>query len=266
MNRPPFVLLSALLCLGLTTAQAQIGGMGRKPQISAVTTKLFGPDAAFSATVEMEVTPTGAAPQVSFPAKFAIDHGKVRLDIDVTEMKGAGIPAEALPQLKAMGMDKTVVISRPDRNVIYTIFPSLKGYMENPGSEEKDPDLKLVAKDAGKETVAGHACTKQTMVVTDKQGKTHEAVVWRSAEVKNLPVKIEQTETAASGTTKVTMTFKNHNAAKPAAALFEPPADGTKYSDPMAMMQGAMQRQSAGGGTGGSSPPAAETAPRRPQQ
>lgn len=266
MNRRPFVLLSALLCLGVATARAQIGGMGQKPQISAVTTKLFGPDAAFSATVEMEVTPSGTAPQVKFPAKFAIDHGKVRLDIDIAEMQGAGIPAEAIPQLKAMGMDKTVVISRPDKGVIYMLFPSLKGYMENPAGEEKDADLKLVAKDAGKETVGAHACTKQAMVVTDKQGKAHEAVVWRSAEVKNLPVKIEQTETAASGTSKVTMTFKNHNAAKPAAALFEPPADATKYADPMAMMQGAMQRQSAGGGAGGSTPPPTETAPRRPQQ
>jgi hypothetical protein len=179
-------------------------------------------------------------------------------------MKGGGIPAEAVAQLKAMNMDKMVVISRPDKKVMYMIYPGLKSYVETALPDVATNEFKLETSELGKETVDGHACAKQKAVVTDSEGKKHEATVWKAADLKGVPVKIVQTEPNAT----ITMTFKNVSTSKPAASLFEVPAEGTKYENPMALMQAAMQKQAGGGPGGLPSAPAPEAArtPRRPQQ
>lgn len=259
--------LAGLLGLSLATVHAQFGGMGQSPQISPIIGKLFGKDAAFSATMEVEVTGAPSGRTMTIPAKIAFDHGNARLDLDISQIVGGGFPADALSQMKAMHMDKTAVISRPDKKMTYVLFPVLKSYLENPPSEDEAnaSELKLETTDLGKETVAGHACVKQKAVVTDKAGKQHEATLWKAADVKDLPVKIEQTEGGAT----ITLTFKNHNLAKPAASLFAPPADSTKCENMMALMQGAMQKQAGGAPGGLPAAPAApepDRAPRRPQQ
>jgi len=262
------VTLAGCLCLSLVSTSAQFGGMGRSPQLSPITTKLFGKDAAFTASMEIGVAGGPSGQAMTIPCKMSYDHGNARLDLDIAEMKGGGIPPEAVAQMKTMGMDKTVVISRPDKKVTYVIFPALKSYVENPTVDAGVADLKMETTELGKETVAGRACVKQKAVVTDKEGKMHEATLWKAADVKDLPVKIEQTE----GGSTITMTFKNHSVGKPAASLFDPPAQGAKYDNMMALMQGAMQKQA--GGAPGSAPagaaaapaPGAPATPRRPQQ
>ena len=257
--------LAGLLCLSLVSTQAQFGGMGRSPQLSPITTTLFGKDAAFTANMEIDVAGAPSGQAMNIPCKISCDHGNARLDLDIAEMKGGGIPPEAVAQMKTMGMDKTIVISRPDKKLTYVIFPGLKSYVENATADEGAADFKVQTTELGKESLAGRACVKQKAVVTDKQGKLHEATVWKAADAKDLPVKIVQVE---QGTT-ITMTFKNHSATKPAASLFTPPADGTKYENMMALMQGAMQKQmGAAPATGLPAAPAtdAQKTPRRPQQ
>ena len=212
--------LVACLGLGLLPVHAQMGGgLGRSPQLSPIVTKLFGKEAAFSASLEIQVSGGAAGQGMTIPAKIAFDHGNARMDIDISEMKGGGLPPEAVTQMKAMGMDKTVVISRPDLKVDYVIFPGLKSYFENKATDNAADDLKLETSELGKETLAGRACVKQKAVVTDKQGKAHTATVWKAADVKDLPMKIEQTEEGAS----ITMTFKTRPPNRSRAFSTHPP-------------------------------------------
>jgi len=39
---------------------------------------------------------------------------------------------EAAAQMKAMGMDKMIAISRPDKKVTYLVYPGLNAYLEMP--------------------------------------------------------------------------------------------------------------------------------------
>ena len=254
-----------MLCLSLVSAYAQLGGMGGpNSQMSGVLTRLIGKDATFSASMEMETTATGGATPMTVPGKLTYDHSKVRFEIDISAMKGGNIPEGVVSQMKAMSMDKIVVVSRPDKKTMYMIYPGLKSYLENPLPDNLTTDLKVETTELGKETVVGHACAKQKAVVTDAQGKQHEATVWRASDLKGIPVKITQVE----GNTTTTMTFKDINQAKPVASLFEVPADGTKYESPMALMQGAMQKQLGGvpGAVPVAPPPTSPSAPRRPSQ
>ena len=85
----------------------------------------------------------------------------------------------------------------------------------------------------GKETVAGHPCVENKVIVTDAKGGTNEFTVWNATDLKNFPVKIVQAEQGS----EITMLFKNVALTKPAASVFDVPASYTRYDDMQTMMQ-----------------------------
>jgi len=86
--------------------------------------------------------------------------------------------------MKQMGMDKTVRILRPDKKVEYLIYPGLQAYVEeaikNADAARPESDYTVETTELGKETVDGHACVKNKVTVTDKEGKKHECTVWNA--------------------------------------------------------------------------------------
>jgi hypothetical protein len=146
----------------------------------------------------------------------------------------------------SMGMDRIVMIARPDKKAGYQIYPGMQAYVETPLPQQETSttpeDFKLETTELGKETVDGHACIKNTAVVTDKDGTKHESTVWNATDLKKFPVKIEHTENG----TKVTMVFHEVNLAKPAADLFDPPAGATKYETMQTLMQQVIMKRMGG--------------------
>jgi len=140
------------------------------------------------------------------------------------------------------------MISRPDKKTSYLVYPGLKAYAEMPlkdaDSAEALSKYKVETTELGKETVDGHACVKNKVVVTDDQDKKHESTVWNATDLKKFPVKIE---TAQDGT-KVTMLFKNVKLTKPEAKQFDAPAGLKRYENMMALMQEEMMKRMGGGG------------------
>jgi hypothetical protein len=102
---------------------------------------------------------------------------------------------------------------------------------------------KVTTTELGKEEVDGHPCLKKQVVATDKNGKPMTVLVWSATDLKGSPVKIEQTTPESSAT----MYFKNISLEKPAAALFEPPANYKSYPTIQAMMQTEMMKRMGGG-------------------
>jgi hypothetical protein len=80
-------------------------------------------------------------------------------------------------------------------------------------------------------------------VVTDKEGTKHESTVWNATDLKKFPVEIQTTESGGD----VTMLFKNVSLTKPAASLFDPPADFKKYDNIQQLMQQEMMKRMGGG-------------------
>ena len=61
-------------------------------------------------------------------------------------------------------------------------------------------DFKVEMTEIGKETVDGHPCVKNKVVVTDKENKKHESTVWNATDLKNFPIKIQTQEQGGNAT------------------------------------------------------------------
>ena len=104
-------------------------------------------------------------------------------------------------------------------------------------------DYTVETTDLGKETVAGHDCTKRKVTLTGKDSVKHEYTVWSASDLKEFPVKLVTTESGAT----VTMQFKDISLAKPATGIFDPPAGYAKYADATTMMRTEMMKRMGGG-------------------
>ncbi len=254
MKKHLVIVTSLLISLVLTT-HAQPGPRGRGmggppagPQFGGDLGKIFGEHKAFSANLEFHLNSANAGESVTMPGKISYLEGKSRFEMNMAEMKGGQMRPETAGQMKSMGMDKIVTLSRPEKKTTCLIYPGLQAYVENPIRDAEaarpESDFTLEVTKIGSETVDGHECVKNKVVSTDKEGKTHESTVWNATDLKNFPVKIETAE--ANG--KVIMLFKDVNFAKPDAAQFEPPADCTKYDSMMTLMQEQMMKRMGGAG------------------
>lgn len=255
--------LAGLLCIGLVSAYAQpgrrAGGMGMGgppgPRFDGSMAKLFGENSDFSANVETRANTGPQEGDMTIPGKIAFSQGKSRMEMDMGEMKGGRMSPQSLGQMKSMGMDKMIMISRPDKKVNYTIYPGMQAYVENamtdPGQTEAPEDLKVATTELGKETVDGHPCIKNKAIVTNKEGEKHEAIIWNATDLKKFPIKMEQQE---QGNT-MTMLFKDIKLSKPDAGLFEPPSGFTKYASMPEMMREVMMKRFGAGPGGPAGPP-----------
>jgi len=248
MTKHIAILTSLLISLSLVPASAQPGPGRGGPQLGGPMSKLFGANQTFSAGLEMQVTDKSGKP-VTMPGTLSYDTGKTRFEFNIAEMKGGNLPPEAATQMKAMGMDQNVTISRPDKNIVYLMFPGMQSYVEMPlpkgDRAPTNSDFKVETTEIGKETVDGHPCVKNKYAVTDNEGVKHTSTVWNATDLKDFPIKIQ---TAESGD-DIVMLFKNVSLAKPAASVFEAPAGYTKYDSMQALIQQQMMK--AMGGAGG---------------
>lgn len=242
------LLITAFIAgLGLAPAFAQFGppGGGKGPQLGGAINKLFGANKAFSGRLEMEVpAPTGG--NITIAGKFNFDSGNSRFEVNVSEVKGGGIPASALQQIKTMGMDTVVTITRQDLKATYMIYPGLKSYASMPPQDANASanldDYKQEVAEQGKEAVDGHDCVKNKVTVSGKDGVKHEFTVWNATDLKNFPLKIEAQEDGQT----VTMHYQELSFDKPAASLFDAPAGFTKYTDMQTMMQAEVMKRMGG--------------------
>jgi hypothetical protein len=241
------LLTTALVALGLTPAFAQFGPRGgaQGPHFGGAMNQLFGANQTFSAVMEFQTSGRDGQ-NITMPGKLSFDSGKSRFEMNLSESRGSSMPPSALAQMKAMGMDTMISISRPDLKLAYLVYPGLNSYAEMPQADASasaaPSDFKVEIKELGKEAVDGHDCVKNLVTVTEKDNSKHESTVWNAADLKNFPVKIVTGESGQNAT----MLFKNISFDKPADSLFVPPADFTKYDNVQSMMQAEMMKRMGG--------------------
>lgn len=237
-----YALAALVLGAGLLSTNAQFsarGGMGGMPgpHLSGSLAQLFGEHTFFSANLEIQVTDQSTSETATVPGKIAYAEGKSRFDLEISQIKGNRMSPEMAAQMKQMGMDSMVMVTRPDKKVSYIIYSGLEAYVESPlqnsDASKPESDFKVETTELAKETVDGHPCIKNKVVVTDKDGKKLEATVWNATKLKKFPVKIETVESGNN----VVMLYKEIKLAKPAANQFDPPSGFTKYENMQTMMQ-----------------------------
>ncbi len=244
-----FFLTTTVIALGLAPAFAQFGprgGGGQGPHFGGAMNKLFGANQAYSAILEFQTSGRNGE-NIIMPGKISFDNGKSRFEMNMSEMQGSQMPPSAAEHMKSMGMDTMISISRPDLKLVYIVYPGLHSYAvmtpQEPSASTDAADFKVESTELGKETVDGHDCVKNKVIVTDKEGNKHESTVWNATDLKKFPVKIVTTEQGQNST----MLFKKISFEKPAAGNFEPPAGLTKYDNVQTMMQTEMMKKMGGG-------------------
>lgn len=238
-------LVSAALFTFATGAHAQLPGAGGAGAMNAALLKLFGDIKAFSAKADVQVLDASNKEVASMPMNFAFLDGKIRVEIDMSQAKSASMPPGAAEQLKQMGMAQVVSIVRPDKQQIYVMYPDQKSMMTMPlAAEEAGKDTKLDKTELGKETIDGHACVKNKVVLDDGKGQKMEAITWDATDLKKFPIRIQTKEKENTSV----VDFKNVQFTKPEASKFDPPTGYTAYNSPQELMQGMMTKVMQGQG------------------
>ena len=253
MKTTILLLATTLFIATQVPVQAQFGKSANSSADNALT-KVFGTNLNFSATMEMRVKQQAQDDNVTMSGKIFFANGNSRTEMDMTKITGSKMPPHAADQMKAMGMDQMISISRNDTKTVYMIYPGLESYakLTAPDAGSSVNDSKVETTELGKETVDGHPCVKKQYTVTNsKPGESLVLVAWNATDLKNYPVKIElNSGSDKKFPTTTTLHFVDINPAQPAASLFEPPLGYRVYTDIQAMMQTEMMKKMGGGAPG----------------
>ncbi len=254
--RKSFALLFAVLSF---PAFAQMGGPGPSPaggNFDNVMDQLVGANPVFSATMYTTISsPNGS---MNSTTKMYYNHGTSRMEMNMADVSGSGVPPGAADQAKAMGMDQVVVISPVARTNVYTIYPNLHCYLSAPPPvPSTDTNSYNVQKTKiGTDTVEGHPCDKYDVTVISS-GQTNNLTVWNATDLSNFPIQIEMVDHGVSAT----MSFQNVSFQPVSASLFQPPAGYTRYDSPDDLIKAVLASRM-GGGAGGA--PAMPSTPAPP--
>ncbi len=236
--------LAALLLGAGGSLRAQVPGGAGAGAMNAAISKIFGDIKAFSARADIQVLDSSKKEMANMPMDFAFSDGKVRVSMDMAQMKSSSMPQGAAEQMKKMGMAQVVSILRPDQSAAYVIYPDSKVMMKMPLPKEDNnsKDVKLQKTPLGKETLDGHPCEKNKVVIPGK-GRSTEATTWNATDMKDFPIQIETVENEITSR----IHFSKVQFTKPDTKDFDPPAGYTLYNSPQEMMQALMSKM--GGGT-----------------
>jgi hypothetical protein len=255
--RKSFALLFAIFAL---PAFAQMGGPpGGGGNLDNVMDQLVSANPVFSATMLTTISSPGGS--MNSTTKMYYNHGTSRMEMNMADVSGSGVPPGAADQAKAMGMDQVIVISPVTRTNVYTIYPNLHCYLSAPPPvpDAGTNSYNIQKTKLGSDTVEGHPCEKYDVIVTSN-GQTNELTVWNATDLSNFPIQIEMTDRGVSAT----MSFQNVSFQPASVSLFQPPSGYTRYDSPDDLLK-AVFASRMGGGTGGA-PATPSTPPPPPTQ
>ena len=216
------VLLLVLLAGHAALAQVPLAGSGTGINVAFV--KLFGTNSAFAAKVETQVIDPYRQEVVRMPMDFAALDGKVRLEINLAQIQSKDFSAATLDKLKQAGLDRLVSVFRPDKKATYVIYPGVQSYQEvalvKGEAEAFEKGLKLEKNALGKETIDGHPCVKNKVIISNGKAPVFEALTWNATDLKDFPLRIEMKEKVNT----IRMSFSQVRFVKPDAKQFEIPA------------------------------------------
>jgi hypothetical protein len=217
-----------LVVLAHNVASAQLPTAGSPTGINAAFVKLFGDVSAFSARLDTQVLDKSDKEWLRMPMDFVLLDRKIRMDISLEQSTSRDLTATAIASLKQSGMDRMVSIFRPDKEATFVLYPAIKKYLTLPlakgESDAMEKGLQMEKTELGKETVDGHSCVKNKIVVKNQQKAVLQATTWNATDLRDLPIQIQTKEKE----TTVTMRFKQVRFVKTDPKQFDVPADYTQ--------------------------------------
>jgi hypothetical protein len=234
-------ILLGLISLAVTFPLLAQRGSAPPTGVSPAMAKMFGEIKTFTAQAESRVLDKEQKEVAAIPMTLALRDGKLRAEMDLTQVKGGAVPPDAVAMLKQAGLDKMVTLVDSAKKSGLMIYPGAQACAELPNAQEELSSTEE-SSEVGKEMLGAHTCKKIKIVVTDSKGRKSETFVWQAADLKNFPIQIE---THQKSTTTV-VKFQDPKFEAPAAAQFEVPANYTHYANFQELMQAAMMKMFSG--------------------
>lgn len=127
--------------------------------------------------------------------------------------------------------DKSIIITRLDKDLAWMVMPSQRMYMEMPIAQQKpnplaeDSDKIIKREKLGKDTVDGHPCLKEKVTVKQDDGSKESMYWWLATDI-GWPIQAE----AIDGSWRYT--YKDIKFGKQDRKLFEVPAGYHRMNAP----------------------------------
>src|ERR1041385_3768828 len=182
--------LLIILPLATVTAFAQMPGPQYNPT-AARTARLFGKDFGFTANARMSTKESGDAETIN-EMDYAVRDGMVHIQMDLTKSTTLrrGKPVKKrdddMEGMASMGLNKQVILVRPDKQATYIVYPGLKAYCEAP--KKSDAGSKSEWKEQGNDTVDDHPCKKYLVTTTNADGTTEVSTAWKATDLKDFVI------------------------------------------------------------------------------
>lgn len=213
------------------------------PGLNSAMPKLFGDNTNFIARVDTHVYDKNNKETTSMPMGFEMLGERIRVDINMTQVKSSVMSPDFATTLKQMGMDQMTTIMLPDKKVVLTIYPGLKSYaetaMDKQELEDAKKNLKMKKNRLGKETVDGHPCEKEEVTLTDDKGNEQRATIWEAQDMNKFPIKMQLSE----DNTSVIMNYRDIKLGRPADSHFQAPSGMAKFDSVNALMSDAITKK-----------------------
>ncbi len=214
---------------GALSVRGQTAGGASSALNNAAVITLFGKNTSFTSKVDIKAYDKAQKEITSMPIVFNMLEGKIRMEVDMNEMKSTEQPDPAMAYAKQLKMDHLIAIVRPDKKENVLIYPKAGAYAQVPMTPEEITDMEkkyqVAAIKMGTEKINGHPCVKNNVTLTGEKGDKQLFVVWNATDLKDFPLQIQILAPESS----VLMIFKEVKLVKAEARLFEAPAGLTKY-------------------------------------
>jgi hypothetical protein len=214
-----------VLLVGASSVGAQVPGAASVSGVNAAFVELMSSVKAFTAQADARVVDARQSEELEMPMRFAQLDGKIRIEIDVAQIKSQNLPPQQIKEMKEAGLNHIISIIRPDKKFSYVLYPAIQSYsvvpMPKQEAEMFGKNLKLEKTALGKETLDGHPCVKNRVRVKDQQNLLLEATTWNASDLKDFPIRIERKDQGKTSTIQ----FHQVQFDRPDAKLFEPPPD-----------------------------------------
>jgi hypothetical protein len=200
--------------------------------------KLFGDITAFNAKADVQVLDASDKETARMPMDFSLLDKRIRLEIDLTQVKSSDMPPGAAASLRQMGMANVISLFQPDKKRAFVIYPDQRILLKIEDADLAANTSKSTKTTMGQETVDGHACVKNKVVITGDKGQSVEAITWNATDLKDFPVQIQTKEAG-----KTSFIRFSHVRFDPLEAkLFEPPSNFAEYTDQVELVQAVMKK------------------------
>jgi hypothetical protein len=225
---PQTIILFFLLAVSAAFGQMPAGDSAIG--LNSAMLKLFGNITAFTAHVDVQVLDASQAERLRTPMTFSTLDSRLRIEIDMSQIHGKDLPPAAVAGLKQLGMDRVISLLRTDKKVMHIIYPNAQSYVTRPLTKEETAvaNLKVEKTALGNETVDGHPCVKNQVVVKSGTNVVLAATTWNASDQKDFPIQIVTKEKEMTSI----MRFQQILFVRLDAKQFDPPAGFKQYSDP----------------------------------